>query len=457
VSEIHFIEGRGHDIALTRSASFMLDKEDAGSLTGSAAPAGAKPSAPLPNQLIRGVNGIMPWGDSNNFPQEVIRLYYQDPIIPQTLAKMVAMLLGRGIMPVTQTIDEEGKEKNIPIPDPEIWHFLRSPGTRYYLNKGASDMVWFFNVFPELILSKDRSVIAQLHCNDASYCRYSEVNKAGKCDNVFINANWPNAQFQDNETIIVPTVDPLRWDKVEWMMAGSDFKYIYPLSIPTPGKTFYQLAHHDTIRQSGWLDVHLAVPQFKKFLMQNQMTLKYHFKVDREFWKVLFGTKQWAEMSPAQQSEKKREWLTSVEKSLTDVSKTGNSILTDMEWDPDKGAYRDYIQVVAVNDAMKDGKYIVDNLEAAANIFYAIGMDPAQVGFAGGENMGSRSGGSDKREAFLIALAMMQPYRDRLLELLDFVALYNGWHTRHENLTFVFRDTVLTTLDQGKGTQKVLS
>jgi hypothetical protein len=37
------------------------------------------------------------------------------------------------------------------------------------------------------------------------------------------------------------------------------------------------------------------------------------------------------------------------------------------------------------------------------------------------------------------------------------VALYNGWHTRHENLTFVFRDTVLTTLDQGKGTQKVLS
>ena len=116
-----------------------------------------------------------------------------------------------------------------------------------------------------------------------------------------------------------------------------------------------------------------------------------------------------------------------------------------------------WVHSSAVTDSMLDGKYVEDNLEAAANIFYALGVDPTIVGFAGGSKQGARSGGSDKREAYLIALQMMMPMRDMILEPLEFIAEYNGWKARHPNLRFRFRDTILTTLDTGAGTAKKLS
>ena len=453
--ELQVIQAKGHDIALTRNASFHLS-HDAGPVTASDSPAGATPTQVKQPQHLVGRNGIMPWGENNDFPQLITSLYSQDPIIPRTLGNQAAMLTARGVMPVLQTLDEEGKEKNVPVNDPEIWAFLRSPGFRQYLKQGSLDLLWFFNLFPELILSKDRSRIVQMGCPQASYCRYSAVNAVGRCESVYVSGDWPRASIDDALTQRVSTLDPMNWDRISWVRNHPDYKFIYPLSFPTPGKSFYSLAFHDAIRTSGWLEVHLAIPMLKKFLMQNQMSIKYHFKVDAAFWSALKGPKVWNDASPEQRNEWKKEWLISVEKNLTDVTKTGNSILTELNWDAQKGTYRDMIQVVPVTDAMKDGKYITDSMEAAAKIFYALGQDPTLPGFAS-EHMQSSSGGSNKREAFLIALALMNPYRDLKLEPLDFIAQYNGWSDRYENLTFVFRDTILTTLDTGAGTKKVVS
>jgi hypothetical protein len=454
--EIHYTEARGHDIALTKNASFWLGKDESGVSALSSSPAGAKPTPILTDLRSTSRNGIMPWGEDNAFPQEVISLYSQDPIIPRTLGNQAAMLRGRGIMPVIQTLDEEGKEKNVPVNDPEIWAFLRSPGTQQYLRQGANDMLWFFNAFPELVVSKNRQKIVQMVGQQAAYSRYSAVNEQGRCENVFLSANWPRGGPGDAYTQSIPTLDPMNWDRINWVRNHAEYNLIYPISYPTPGRTHYALAHHDSIRVSGWLDVHLAIPQFKKFLMQNQMSIKYHIKVDKEFWPELYGRREWTDASPAQRLQWKKEWLEAISKSLTDVTKTGNSIMTEMILDPVKGTMTDRIQIVPVTDPMKDGKFIDDSMEAAAKIFYALGIDPTLPGFAS-DKMASSSGGSNKREAFLIALALMYPYREILLEPLQFVAEFNGWTSRYENLTFLFRDTVLTTLDQGKGTQKVVS
>ncbi|GAB4042197.1 hypothetical protein [Spirosoma litoris] len=454
MEDIHYLVTSGHDIALTKNASFWLGKGEV--LATSSTPPGATPSLLKRPQWQSGRNGIMPWGEDNNFPQTIIDLYNQDPIIPKTLGNQAAMLMGRGIMPVQQTLGPDGKEINTPINDPEIWAFLRSPGVRQYLRQGSSDLLWFFNVFPEFILSKNRKQIVQLTAKQAAYSRYSAVNQEGRCEKVFLSANWPSASITDEFTTGVSTLDPLNWDRVNWTRNHADYKFIYPLSYPTPGKSFYSLAHHDSIRTSNWLDVHLAIPQFKKFLMQNQMSIKYHIKVDKEFWPELKGRKVWDNATAEQQLAWKKEWLLSVEKNLTDVTKTGNSIMTETTFDQQKGVMIDHIQIVPVTDLMKDGKFIDDSMEAAAKIFYALGTDPTLPGFAS-DKMGGNMGGSSKREAWLIALALMNPYRDLMLEPLDFISEFNGWSARYDNLTYLFRDTVLTTLDQGKGTQKVVS
>ena len=455
MDELHYIQTSGHDIALTKNASFWLGHDGDVRASASTSP-GATPSNPRSPLYMAGRNGIMPWGDDNNFPQTVIDLYNQDPIIPKTLGNQAAMLMGRGIMPVQQTLDAEGKEVNTPVNDPEIWTFLRSPGMRQYLKQGSSDLLWFFNLFPEFIVSKDRSEIVQVKCQKAAFSRYSTANEQGICEHVYLSARWPNASITDTFTTKIPTLDPMNWDRVNWLRDGNDYRFIYPLSYPSPDKVHYSLAHHDSIRTSGWLDVHLAIPQFKKFLMQNQMSIKYHIKVDKEFWPQLHGRQTWERATPEERLQWKKNWLISMEKNLTDVTKTGNSIMTEMTWDQQKGVMQDHIQVVPVTDNMKDGKFIDDSMEAAAKIFYALGMDPTIPGFAS-DKMGGNMGGSSKREAFLIALALMYPYRDVMLEPIDFLAEFNGWTARYPNLTFLFRDTVLTTLDQGKGTQKVVS
>ena len=406
------------------------------------------------------IGDIIWWGDDNDFPQRVISDYNKDPIIPQSLDILASKLIGNGIMAVNVIdVDENGNDVYEYIKDADIRGFVENRSFRRFMLECANDMVWFFNVFPEFVLSRDRSIITNMVHQEASHCRWSVQNeKTGKCDYVYISANWPH--LSEKDPLVTPrrAIDPYQYDVIDWVKNGKDYSYIYPISYPTPGKMFYQLAHHNSIRESGWLEVRAAIPQFKKFLMKNQMDIIWVWKIDPRYWPMVFGEETWEKLKPEEQLAKQQEWLVLMNKSLTNVENAGSSVIFPKVWNQESGAngeYMEYIEIERMTDSQKDGKYIDDNLEAAANIFYAIGLDPTIVGFAGGKNMGAHSGGSDKREAWLMHLARMSPYRDMLLEPLDFVAEYNGWKNRYPGLRFKFRDTILTTLDTGSGTKTV--
>lgn len=470
MSDVHYIPGSGYDVVVLGQygVSMALENDRPASRTGSGAVAvvasQSNASVAIPNSaLYPAVGGdIMPWGVGNDFPQRIVDLYNRDPIIPPTLGKVASMLTGRGVKAVMEDLDEEGEEidRALPANDPvtiEINAFLNTTNFRRYLREMAGDAAWFFNGFPELIVSKNRQKIVQMHPLNAEECRWCRMKPDGSMPTVYLNGNWPNATSESDETIALPALDPYRWDKVEALRSAKYFNVVYPISYPTPGKRFYSLAHHYSIVESGWLDVHLAVPAFKKFLLKNQMSIKYHIKVDVEYWGELYGT-DYTTGTQAHKIVLRKQWVDSVTKMLTNVENAGAMLVTAIKQPLTRdGVVRDYVTITPVTDAMKDGKYIEDNLEAAANIFYALGIDPTLAGFAGGEKMGARSGGSDKREAYLIALQMLAPFRDMLIEPLEFVAEYNGWKTRFPNLRFRFRDTLLTTLDTGAGTKKTLS
>lgn len=457
---MNYFDGDLHDVAILsadgRAVTVALENDSPAGRGKTPLSVGGTPSsAPALNDRLIGQAGdLMPWGEGNDFPQRLIELYVKDPIIPQTLGRMAAMLVGRGVIPVEEDLGEKGEDIDRPVKDPEIRAFLNTADFKRYLRQASTDAVWFFNAWPELIFSKNKQKIVQVHSLSAEECRWPRMNATGDLPHVYLSADWPRARAEQAQKITA--LDPYRWDRVAWTRAHADFNIVYPINYPTPGKRYYSLAHHFSIVESGWLDVHLAVPAFKKFLMRNQMSIKYHWKVDKEYWGMAYGDKYTKGNADTKRAIKKA-WLKSMSDTLTDVEKTGNSIMTETSWDPVNKLFKDHITLTTVTDAMKDGKYLDDNLEAAANIFYAIGIDPTIVGFAGGDKMGSRSGGSDKREAYLIALQMMAPFREMLLEPLDFIAEYNGWRDRYPNLRFRFKDTILTTLDTGAGTAKKLS
>lgn len=398
------------------------------------------------------------WGVDNNFPQLVTDDYYKDPVVVRALGKMVSKIIGNGILPVNVTgFNKDNTEQFEVIMDDDIWEFFQSEWMDKYLREVTTDMVWFFNAFSEIHLSKNRKRIVQLVHQEASYCRWSKQNiKTGRCEYVHLNANWPHVQPKDPYSTIIRAIDPYDFARVEKVQADSRYKYIYPISHPTPGKTFYQLAYHDSIRQSGWLEVHLAIPQFKKYLMKNQMTVKYHWKIDERYWPLRYGD-QWNKATPDGRRDLRKEWLAEMDKSLAAAAKSGKSISTPKFWDEHTGKYQEYIELTTIDDAKLDNKYIEDSIEAAYNISYAMAVDGTELGLSNKTGGSSRGSGSDVRETYLIATAEMKPYRDAINEPLMFVARYNGWRKRYPKFKLFYRDTILTTLNTGAGTEKKLS
>lgn len=406
----------------------------------------ASPTEPvIKRELSPGDEKIVFWGDDNAFPQRVAERYRKNMVIPETLDKKAALWLGGGVI---ATADEESETM---VKDPQIRTFLRDITTQRYLRETAKGMAWYINGFPEFIISKDRSQIVQLHANETSYCRWGRMNEyTGAMDKVYLNANWPLATSVDPGTLVIDAINPYAWDAVDLVKRGDAFKYIYPISYPSEGSSYYQLANHHSVISSGWLDVLEAIPQFKKFALKNQMSLKYHIEVPTEYWERVYG-ERWDGPGTNYDTQKgiRDEFLSDMASKLSDVENTQKSLLTDTWYDPDKNLQG--VKINVLKDPIADGKYNEDYSEGLASLFYTLGWDPTMSGFASKE-MGSRSGGSDKREAFWIFLTASTPYRQAILEPLQFVAKYNGWLQRWPELTFKFIDTPLTTLDTGKST-----
>ena len=75
------------------------------------------------------------------------------------------------------------------------------------------------------------------------------------------------------------------------------------------------------------------------------------------------------------------------------------------------------------------------------------------AGMPGGTYAGNQ-GGSNIREAFLVNIANAWLDRQNLLDPLETFTRFNG---ADERIEWRFRNTILTTLDTGSGTQKTLS
>lgn len=425
-------------------------------VTESGSRPGADPSQPIvKDHLVITSQEIIPWGVANNFPQVIMERARKSTILPTALS-WKANLISKRVIPFHVSYDDEGKEVLQHVKDPAIQLFLNNRHFKRYQKESGNDIMWFGNIFPELILSKDRKTITHIHPNEAAYSRYSKQNETtGACDFVYLNANWPYASYSDDETKKIRCLDPYEYDLVNWTRDKhtKDFKFIFPSSYPTPGNTFYQLATWDGIRTSGWLDVLEKVPALKKALFENQMVIKYHIQIPREYWVNEYGA-EWVKADQVTRDGIRRRKLTEINDRLIGAENAGIAIATEFGISAIDGKTVEGWKIEALPDKLKDGAYLADNMEATAHLLYALGVDPTLFGFASKE-MGSRSGGSDKREAFILYLSQMEPYQDVMFEPLNFIAEYNGWKAKHPTLEFRSLQTILTTLDTGAGSKPV--
>lgn len=409
----------------------------------------AKPTSPVISpSLAQNLGEITMWGDDNLFPQNVIKEARKSTLIPSTIVKQAHMLQSSGMVYGRVTgFDKDGRETFEYVHDPEVEQWLKRTNLKRYLREASLSYHWFYNLFPEFILSKDRSKVLSVMSQRPEYCRWEKQNeKTGYVDNCYISASWENLSGITDKRYVtkVPTVDPY-FDAAYSLKHGSSFKYIYPLSYPSPGTTFYQLAPWNGLRESGWLDVSLSIPAFKKALFKNQITIKYMIEVSTWWWNWQYPG--FDEFDPAKKKQIMDKELDSFEKFMKGEENSGKAIFTTYQSDPQYQKKYDGWKIEAIDDKIKDGIYIEDSQEAASHLLYALGWDPTLTGPIPGRNGMGAGSGSDKRVASEIYLSMIEPHRDVVLEPVQFAFDYN-WPDR--NYRVRFRNSRITPLNEGK-------
>lgn len=404
-----------------------------------------------------GSSELANWGDDNDFPQQVISVCENSTELPSLLDHESRMIQGREVVAMRRVLqyNKDNPEKSkwvfVPIEDQEISDFLTDTTFKRYWRESAGDLVWFANVFPELIKSKKGDKIAYIGTQDASFCRWSKQDKKGNIKKCFVSANWPAAKIEDPETIKYPVVDPYSTERIEEVRKSTDQSFIYPCSYPSPGKVYYQLSKWHGFITSGWAEIARSIPRMKKSIMNRLLSVKYILRIPLSYWPAVY--KDWYKKSAEEQLTIKKAKVKSINDQLTGSDNAGKTILNEFGKDHD-GRDVPVWEIIPIESAFKDGEHLEDSREASEHLMRSIGTDPTLVGDGPGKKMGGGSG-SDKRIAFNIKVALLQPYRDVLLEPLYFIAEYNGWKKKYPGLTFKVMEVELQTLDEGNTAKQV--
>jgi hypothetical protein len=409
-----------------------------------------RPVVTIEQQIIP--DDISYWGETNNFPKEVIDDLRKDPELGQLINKQSQLLYSGGLEFGTIEKDSSGNEILIPLTDKvveaEIKLWLRRTNINRYLMEGSRDLYTFYNVFPELTLARDRSKVLQLSIHAAEECRWSKQDvNTGLVNWCYINAQWDKfARANSTYTKKVPVLDPYYAPAENLKSDNRGLHYIYPISYPTPGNKFYQLADWNAIRSSGWLEVSQLIPKFKNALLKNQTVIKYHIQISDQYWKLAYTN--WDTLKAEEQAAKKLAVLTEIQEVLAGADRAGKNFWSVFRSDIVSGKDNDLIKITALDDKLKSGQYLEEGKDASVYKMASIGMHPALVGTMPSTGLGAA--GSDIREAFNLHMLTNRPHQHLLLEPLYLVSEYNGWPS---DIEWRLKNTLMTTLDAGKETK----
>lgn len=414
------------------------------------------------NAETKGKRDMVPWGDDNDLPQQVIEKAYKTPVITSGMLFNISLSYGLGILPVKYEKDADGFRKAVPVyNDDTINEFFEDNDINGYLLEQLTDMHFHFNVFPEIILNKAGNKILTLKSKEAAFSRWETMNEeTGKIENCFYSAFFGIRTPKKEEVSCTRVLDednplldlqiqvgketPLKGSKND----SGQRRFIVPVNFPTPGRLYYQKPYWYSIIESGWYDFALKIPEFKNALLTNQMTIKYHVELSDDYFKELFKAEKTKDAD--QQARMKKEY-SDLNTFLAGTKNSGKSVISFIRQTPDGKELR-RMKINVIDDKFKGGEYLDDSEEVSNILSYGMGVHPSVIGSAPGK--AKTINGTEARELFLIKQALIKPFRDRLLRPLYLIKRFNNWP---KDIFFEIPDIKLVTLDKNPtGVQKAI-
>ena len=443
----------------------------------------------LPIKQLISTLEVAPWGEDNRFPQNIVNLMDYCGVGKAALDIKARSLWGEGIIPIKIIDYEDGGQTEIVkalsrTQYKEVYSFIESIGFfRFYL-EFLRDWTWYVNCFPEMILSKDGSKITGMVHQESCDCRFKQMNDAGKIEKVFLSKLWgmskdqfvkfdpaktlrglSSTQYQlEQDNKFVKSLDCIdMYDAVkslktiaETLKDNNGLKSaILPVNYPSHNKTYYQLADWDGARLSGWIEIAGKIPAMLKAIYNKAYNIKYHIRIPWIYFVKKYD-KVWAAADLEARKKIVENELKVMDAFLSGSDKAHQSFVSFFEVDNTTKEGWGKIEIDTVESKVTFEKDLVTSQAANSEIMFAMRLNPDSLGIGapGGPYSGSAGSGSNLREAKLVYDSGLHLERRVTLEPLYLVRDYNQWG---DDIQFRHRDTVLTTLDKGTGTKKVVS
>jgi hypothetical protein len=398
---------------------------------------------------------VSPWGRNNDFPQYADMMIDKTGVLNTGLRTLRNVILGQGIFPCrVKGLDNDGNEVLELIQDRGVLDFLGSRMVRRYFEKSTRDYTKFGRPFPELIPNADGSKIVGINTINAYYARLTEANTAGEIENCIVSGDWPDPPRSEFFKVIpvlsdYDPLDDLNGRRLARKLGKTSI--IYPLTDSWSNRDYYSHPIWWSAKLAGWIDIAQLVPRFIKKMYENAMSIKWHVRIPYAYWDKMFPKPDY----PDEELRKKaiNDFQDKIEKNLCSPENAGKALFTGFEIGA-TGKAEEQWQIEELSVDMTAAEKLITSAAANSEILFTLMINPNLLGagMPGGTYAGNQ-GGSNIREAFLVNIANAWIDRQNLLDPLECYLRFNGV----TDVELRFRNTILTTLDTGAGTKKVIS
>ncbi len=392
------------------------------------------------------------WGSANRYPEEALEVIGKTGVLSTGLNYKCRCCYGQGVLPVTLTgLDAQNREQFAPVNDPELLNHLRGYTFRTYHTAAFRDLIKLGNCFPVFVFSPDGSRILRTEAVNARHCRIS-IDKT----KLLLFGEF-DRRFPDETAKVVEMLDES--DPYTHLMILKEQGRLKGRCVAFPrlrnyysNSDYYALPDWDTAWKSGWIDIAHKIPTFLKKAYSNAMNLMWHIQIPDTYWEKKFPEESFE--STADREKAINDYLDSFEEQLTSEENPAKTLTTGFSLNESGKAEEKWV-IERLENEIKAEDRLSTSAAANSEILFSLMVNPSVLGagMPGGPYAGNAGSGSDIREGLLVSLILNYIEKQQVLDPVELMLEYNGVH----NVELVYRNIILTTLDQGKSTQEKLT
>lgn len=393
-------------------------------------------------------------GSNNDFPQWADKIITSTSVLNSGLKFIRNFTLGQGIYACKVTgYDADGNELLAPYDDPYPQQYVNSRQCRRLLERAGRDYFKYGVAGVQLLPNEDGSKIVGLNPLNAYFLRLSERDATGgeKC---IISGKFPETPGAGEYQVfdVLMDFDPaLDLDIRKFEGKGKE-STVMMIRDSWSNRDTYSEPVWLSAFLAGWIDIAKSVPAYLQKVYKNQATWKWHIQIPYSFWEKKFPSTEFD--TPGDRTAAIDLYMEDIEKNLLGAENAEKPIFTHYSINDLNGKVEEEWKITPLDNKSKEGDKLVTSAAANSEILFALMINPNVLGagMPGGTYAGNQ-GGSNIREAFLVNVANAWVDRMNLLDPIEVKLQYNGY----TGCVLRYRNTILTTLDKGSGTQKNLA